>query len=829
MIAKLLKMFAPVPVLKETTDVNRYKDKFPEFFPEQTAEKTPPKKRMYPLLPLRNLVLFPEVIAPVIVGRQDSLRAVDQSLDTNKKIVVLTQKDTQKNLVDPETDLYHIGTLAEIAQHVRLPGSSIRLILLGLRRVRVEGFVEENGIMQAEFSYMPDEADADPIELEAAKRFVISQLGDYIKLIQHVPEDLLNVVDNLDDVMQYLNILANYLPATIEEKQNLLAETNVVKQLNAVGGLLEKECEISNVSIRIREKANQKLKQAEKEYYLREQLKAIQEELKVEDEEDEEYRDLYKQITEKQLPEEAAKQVKDEIKRLKKIPSLSPEYGLIKSYLDLIFDLPWYEKTEDAIELKQVAAVLDEDHYGLQEVKERILEFLAVKKIAPDSKGPILCFVGPPGTGKTSLAKSVARALNRHFIRISLGGVRDEAEIRGHRRTYIGALPGRIINGMKKAEVINPLILLDEVDKMDSDLRGDPTAALLEVLDPEQNNAFVDHFMEIPYDLSQVLFITTANMLYNIPEPLVDRLEIIQLSSYTQEEKIAIMQRHLIPRQIAEHGLEHRNKPVFSTAMIKKIISEYTKEAGVREAERLVAKICRKIAKQLVDKPANQQDTHAITAKDLNAFLGPAKYQKEERETKPQIGIATGLAWTEVGGTILPIEVATMPGKGNLTITGQLGEVMQESAKAALSYIRAREKQFNLPKNFHDKLDLHIHVPEGAVPKDGPSAGIAITSALVSALTRQALSPEFAMTGEITLRGNVLPIGGLKEKLLAAHRAGIPNVIIPRKNEAELTKLPDKIRKQLHIHAVEQMDDVLRHVMLAPAQRPRKKTATSRH
>lgn len=620
---------------------------------------------------------------------------------------------------------------------------------------------------------------------------------------------------------QYAFLLAGYLPGSVEQKQELLQTTNPIERLYRIGTILERECSIQKINFDIKQKANNRLKKAEKEYILKEQLKVIQDELS-EDGGDADGNGNYEAMIEKHgLPGHAADHVRREIKRLKQTPSFSPESAVIRSYLDFIFELPWQEKTEEKIDLKHVREILEERHYGLDKIKERITEFLAVKKLSPESKGAILCFVGPPGTGKTSLARSVADALGRKFVRLALGGVRDEAEIRGHRRTYIGAMPGRILNGLKQAEVTNPVMLLDEIDKMNSDMRGDPTAALLEVLDPEQNTSFSDHFLEMEYDLSHVMFITTANSLHALPEPLIDRLEIIELSSYTEEEKVEIAMRHLIPKKIKDHGIAGTREPVFSRDLIRQLIRSYTKEAGVRNLDRHIATICRKIATQIVNEEEKEQEIPAttnMTKSLLEKYLGPAKFQQDEKEKEDQVGIATGLAWTEVGGTILPIEVATMPGKGNLVLTGQIGEVMQESAKAALSYLRAHGKEFKLPKKFMDEnIDIHLHVPEGAVPKDGPSAGIAIASALLSALTQQPISANVAMTGEITLRGRVLPIGGLKEKVLAAHRAGIPHILIPDKNQADLQEIPKNILKKMDITPVQSMDEVVKHVLVAQA------------
>lgn len=778
------------------------------------------------ILPLRNLVVFPEMVVPILVARPDSVKATQKVIDKNKKILIVTQKNEKQSFIKPEKDLYSIGVIAEISQFVQNSDSSFRLIVSGQKRVRILKYERKEDILLAHYQSVEDSPYVGEIELEAAKRHVNHLFSEYLKLVNNIPDEFLSLVERTDDISQFAFLLAGYLPGPVAQKQKLLQNTNPIKRLYDIASILEKECNIQKINQNIQQKANKKLKKAEKEYILKEQLKVIQEELNQGQEEDSAGSTNYeKLITKHKLPPHALTHVKREIKRLNQTPSFSPEAGVIRSYLDFVFELPWHKKTKEKINLDKVQKVLDNGHFGLEKIKERIIEFLAVKKLSPQSKGAILCFVGPPGTGKTSLARSVADALGRRFIRLALGGVRDEAEIRGHRRTYIGALPGRILAGMKQAGVTNPLILLDEIDKMDSDMRGDPTAALLEVLDPEQNHEFSDHFLEMPYDLSNVMFITTANILYSIPEPLMDRLEIIQLSSYTEEEKIHIASNHLIPKQIQEHGIKNKRQPQFSNSILQYLIQHYTKEAGVRNLERKIATICRKIAKQIVDKSHKDKKekhpkTMKITKNNIEKYLGPIKFQMDEKEVEDQIGIATGLAWTEVGGTILPIEVATMPGKGNLVITGQIGDVMQESAKAALSYLRAHQKDFKLPRNFiQEKVDLHVHVPEGAVPKDGPSAGIAIASAILSALTKKPISSDVAMTGEITLRGRVLPIGGLKEKVLAAHRAGIPHVLIPQKNTSDLQDIPKGILKKVDITPVHNMDEVIKHVLVAQAKK----------
>ncbi len=819
-------------------ELQDFKQKYPQFFdsnlninastpiePNPAATTVTPQEpiKHLPLLPLRNVVAFPDMIVPVVVGRSESIKAIEKALGETKQVVVLTQRNADKTFLTPAKDLYDVGIIADINQNFRLPDGSVRLILSGTTRVRVDDFLTEDGVVEAAYTIFPDQAEANPLAMEAARRYATQQLSRYFKSMTQVPEELSILMDNLTDVAKYSNLIAAYIPGEMDEKQALLETNTVSRRLSKIGTILEKEYQVNFLSNEIRTKASHKLSQAEREYFLKEQMRVIQDELKENGNGEGEFETMLLKVDTLKLNAAAAKQAKEEINRLKKMPSFSPEAGLIRSYLDLIFDLPWFKKSPEKFDLKAASRILDHDHYGLDKVKERILEYLAVRKLSPDAKGPILCLVGPPGTGKTSLAKSVAAALGRKYIRISLGGVRDEAEVRGHRRTYIGALPGRIIKGMKTAGVVNPLILLDEVDKMDSDLRGDPTAALLEVLDPEQNSEFVDHFLEVPFDLSKVLFITTANFLYSIPEPLIDRLEIIPLYSYTEEEKIEIARHHLLPKIIAEHNLGKQSKPEFTDAMLRAIIRDYTREAGVRNLEKMLAKICRKLVRAIVDAEDKTPElTTTITTKLLHKYLGPPKFQADDKEKSDQIGIATGLAWTEVGGVLLPIEVATMPGKGVLTITGQLGEVMQESAKAALSYIRAREKQFKLPKDFNEKLDLHIHVPEGAVPKDGPSAGIAIATAIISALTKRTVSSEIAMTGEITLRGHVLPIGGLKEKVLAAHRAGIKTVVLPAKNESDIEDIPTNIRSRMQLHLVRNMDEVLSLVLSNPLPIPKK-------
>ena len=678
----------------------------------------------------------------------------------------------------------------------------------GLARARINKYLSNDPFFQVEVEEI-EEVEKKSVEVEALMRSVIYQFEQYIKLSKKIPPDTLVTVTSLEEPGRMADLIASNLMLKIQQKQEILEATTPLKRLEKLSEILAHEMEILEIERKINLRVRKQMEKTQKEYYLREQMKAIQKELGEKDERMAEADEYREKIAEVDLPEEVEEKALKEVERLEKMPPAAAEAVVIRNYLDWILSLPWNVQTEDRLDLKTAEKILDEDHYGLEKVKERIIEYLAVRQLTNKIKGPILCLVGPPGVGKTSLARSVARALERNFVRISLGGVRDEAEIRGHRRTYVGALPGRIIQTMRQAKSQNPVFLLDEIDKMSTDFRGDPSAALLEVLDPEQNNAFSDHYLEVPFDLSHVMFITTANTLYNIPQPLLDRMETIYLPGYTEEEKLEIAKRFLLPKQIKENGLQKENLTI-SEKTLRKIIRQYTREAGVRNLERQIASICRKIARNVV---RDKKGKTAVTGRNLHKFLGVPLYRYGIAEKEDEVGVATGLAWTETGGDTLIIEATLMKGKGKLLLTGKLGDVMRESAQAGLSYIRTRAAELQIEEDFHEKFDIHIHIPEGAIPKDGPSAGITMATALISALTQRPTKRTVAMTGEITLRGRVLPIGGLKEKVLAAHRAGIKTIILPVDNKKDLAEIPENVRKRLEFVFVEHMDEVLQYAI----------------
>ncbi len=777
--------------------------------PKQDKIKEIPSEpeKVYPVIPLKNLVVFPSMVTPFIVGRKFSIAAIEEAMQSDKKVLLVMQK--RANIENPKPkDLHKVGTVCEILQILKIPDGTIKVLVEGLRRVEIKEVVATDKYFQAKVVIpsviVPEESE---MEIEALIRNITHLFEEYVKLNKKVPPETVVTAMNTESPEEMVDVIAAQLRSKPAVKQKLLNIFDTVERLKMLVKVLQQEIEILNVEREVQEKVRENMQKTQREYYLQEQMKVIKKELGEKAEYLDEIAELKKAIKKAKLPKEAAEKCKKEIARLEKMPPMSAEASVIRTYIDWILELPWTYKTEDKNDLKEAAKILDEDHYGLKKVKERILEYMAVRQIADKLKGQILCFVGPPGVGKTSLARSIARCLGRNFVRISLGGVRDEAEIRGHRRTYVGALPGRIIQGMKKAKSKNPVFLMDEIDKMSTDFRGDPSAALLEVLDPEQNNAFSDHYLEIPFDLSDVFFITTANVTYNIPRPLLDRMEVIEIPGYTEDEKLHIAEQFLIPKQLKEHGLTEKNL-VFSRNSILDIIRYYTREAGVRELERTIAAICRKVAKKIVEE-GKQLKIH-ITCNLLHDYLGPRKFRYGEAEEKDEIGVATGLAWTEAGGDILAIEVSVVPGTGKLILTGKLGEIMQESAQAALSYARSKTKEYNLPENFYKKNDIHIHVPEGAVPKDGPSAGITIATALISALGKIPVRKDVAMTGEITLRGKVLPIGGLKEKVLSAHRANITNVILPAENKKDFEEIPKQIKKKMKFYFVKKMDQVLK-------------------
>ncbi|MBL4760936.1 MAG: endopeptidase La [Mariprofundaceae bacterium] len=747
------------------------------------------------------------MIVPLFVGREKSVSALDEVMQSGKKIILLAQKDADKDDPEPE-DLYQVGTLGNILQMLKLPDGTIKVLVEGGARVRVASIENNGNVLRANYQIMP-EADDDLREREAVAKTVEQQFEAYVKLNKKTPPEVLVSVAAVEEVDKLADTIASHLNLKLEEKQALLEIPSVIERLERLYGHMEDEMEILQVDKRIRTRVKRQMEKSQREYYLSEQMKAIQKELGDDDAQGD-MEALAKQIETSGLSKEAQEKANAELKRLKMMPPMSAEATVVRNYLDWLLDLPWKKRTRVRRDLSVAEAILDEDHFGLEKVKERILEHLAVLQLVRKMKGPILCFVGPPGVGKTSLGRSIARATSRKFVRMSLGGMRDEAEIRGHRRTYIGSMPGKVIQSMKKVGVKNPLILLDEIDKLGADFRGDPSSALLEVLDPEQNNTFNDHYMEVDYDLSEVMFITTANSL-NIPGPLLDRMEVIRLSGYTEAEKLAIAKRYLLSKQLKNHGLsEDEGFDVDDKALVD-VIRYYTREAGVRGLDRVLAKLCRKMARKWV------QDTPKVALKigrdDLEAYLGVRQYSFGMMEEEHQVGVVTGLAWTEVGGELLQIETALMPGKGKLTVTGQLGDVMQESIQAALTYVRSRAASLGLKSDFHQNVDIHVHVPEGAIPKDGPSAGLGMATSIISALTGITVKKEVCMTGEITLRGKALPIGGLKEKLLAAHRGGLTEVVIPEENVKDLKEIPKNILKGLKIHSVSHMDEVLKFVL----------------
>ena len=764
-----------------------------------------------PLLPLRDVVIFPHMVAPLFVGREKSIRALEEAMKNDKKIILSAQKDAKTNNPGPE-DIYHIGTVGNIVQMLRLPDGTVKVLVEGGNRVQLKNFGDENKFLKVEVEDLTEKNTSDA-ETNAMMRTLIEAFEEYVKLNKKIPTETLVTVSSIEDSSKLADTIASHLNFKLADKQEILECLDSSKRLEMLYGKIQSELEIIQVEKKIRNRVKKQMEKGQKEYYLTEQMKAIQKELGDKDDLKSEILEFEEQLKSKDIPEDITKTIEKEIKKLKSMSSMSAEATVVRNYIDWLVTLPWNsDMTEDEKSLDKAQKILDEDHFGLEKPKERITEFLAVRALTSKQKGPILCFVGPPGVGKTSLAKSVARAMGRKFVRMSLGGIRDEAEIRGHRRTYIGALPGKIIQGMKKAGSKNPVFLLDEVDKIGTDFRGDPSSALLEALDPEQNITFNDHYLEVDYDLSQVLFITTANVLHTIPWALEDRMEIIKLSGYTELEKNKIAGQYLIPKQLENNGLTKSNAR-FSDKALNLVIQRYTREAGVRTLEREIGTIFRKTAKEVVK---NGKDFSSnITPKLVQKFLGVPKFKHGEIEEKNQIGVSTGLAWTEVGGELLNVEVSIVPGKGTFTVTGKLGEVMQESTRAAMSYVRSRAKRLGLDRSFYQKIDIHVHVPEGAQPKDGPSAGIAMATAILSALIQKEVRRDLAMTGEITLRGRVLPIGGLKEKILAAHRGGVKVVLIPKENEKDLNDIPKEVLKSVEIISVNHMDEVIPHSILS--------------
>jgi ATP-dependent Lon protease len=761
-------------------------------------------KNVVPLIPLRDIIIFPYMVVPLFVGREKSIRALEQAMGDDKNILLAAQKQAKTD--EPQSkDIYEVGTLGSILQLLRLPDGTVKVLVEGKRRARIKEFVSEEESFLVKVEEIEDLTEED-VEIEALIRSVARSFETYVKLNKRVPPEMIMSVSAIDDPGRLADTIATHLTVKLEDKQELLNIVSSRKRLERLYQIMEGEIEILEVEQKIRQRVKRQMEKTQKEFYLSEQMKAIQKELGEKDEFKTEIQEFEEKIKTKKMSKEGAKKARQELKKLKMMSPMSAEATVVRNYVDWLVGLPWVHTTEEKKDIKEAERILEEDHYALENVKERIIEYLAVKGLVSEMKGPILCLVGPAGVGKTSLAKSVARASGRNFVRISLGGVKDEAEIRGHRRTYIGSMPGKIIQSIRKAGSSNPLVLLDEVDKMSYDFRGDPASAMLEVLDPEQNHTFNDHYLDCDYDLSKVMFITTANSFQGIPHPLLDRMETIRIAGYTEIEKLNIATIFLIPKQLKAHGLKDV-KIEFTRSALLTIIRRYTREAGVRNLERYIAKLLRKIAKEVLLKG---KDTKVkVGSRTLAKFIGPPQFRYGKIEEKDEIGVATGLAWTEAGGDLLAIEVALMPGKGKLTITGKLGDVMQESAHAAMTYIRSRAKDMGLEKDFYQNIDIHIHVPEGAIPKDGPSAGIAMATAIASVLTKLPVRKDVAMTGEITLRGKVLPIGGVKEKILAANRGGIAKVLIPKENEKDLKDIPKQVMKKLEVVLVEHMDEVL--------------------
>ncbi|MEV2685882.1 endopeptidase La [Paenibacillus larvae] len=762
------------------------------------------KVRRLPLLPLRGLLVYPSMVLHLDVGREKSVKALEKAMVDDSMILLCSQSEV--NIEEPNTDdIYRIGTISKVRQMLKLPNGTIRVLVEGIMRAEVTEYMANDEFYEVTAKELPEESGDDP-EIDALMRTVLTQFEHYIQLSKKVTPETLAAVSDIDDAGRLADVISSHLPLKIKDKQEVLETIDVGKRLEKLLAILNNEREVLELERKISQRVKKQMEKTQKEYYLREQMKAIQKELGEKEGRAGEAQELRAKLEEKQVPEKVEDKIEKEIDRLEKMPSSSAEGSVVRNYIDWLLSLPWNQKTPDDLDIHKAEEILDADHYGLEKPKERVLEYLAVQKLVQKLKGPILCLVGPPGVGKTSIARSIARSMGREFVRISLGGVRDEAEIRGHRRTYVGAMPGRIIQGMKQAGSLNPVFLLDEIDKMSMDFRGDPSAALLEVLDPEQNNTFSDHFIEIPFDLSNVMFITTANAVHNIPRPLLDRMEMLYIPGYTEIEKLEISRKYLLPKQRRDHGLQENQLTVGEDALMQ-IIRGYTREAGVRGLEQQLASVCRKAAKKIVSYPDLEVE---VSKGDLDDYLGSPKFRYNLAEEQDQVGAVTGLAWTEVGGDTLTIEVTIMEGSGKLTLTGKLGDVMKESAQAAFSYSRSKAKELNIAPDFHEKYDIHIHIPEGAIPKDGPSAGISMCTALISALTQIPVSREVAMTGEITLRGRVLPIGGLKEKTLAAHRAGIRKVVIPKDNEKDIQDIPESVREELAFYPVSHMNEVLR-------------------
>ncbi|HHT20370.1 MAG TPA: endopeptidase La [Tissierellia bacterium] len=766
-------------------------------------------KKSIPLIPLRGLIIFPNMVLYFDVGREKSIQALEEAMLRDQLVFLTTQRDLEVEDPSP-SDFYQIGTIAKIKQMLKLPGDAIRVLVEGQTRSKVESFVRTHDYFDVHYEELDGEVDEADIEAIALVRTIKETFQKYSSVSNKIPPEVVLSLQNIDDPGRFSDLIAPQLGISIDKKQELLEAVDIKDRLRKVYELLLQEIEIVEIEQDINEKVKNQINKLQKEYFLREQMKVIQQELGEDDEPSSDADKFMERLNSLRLRKDVHEKLEKEIKKFSRMNPSSPDSMVTRNYVEWILDLPWNKSTKDRIDLPHARKILDEDHYGLDKVKERVIEYLAIRKLTNSLKGPIICLVGPPGVGKTSIASSIARALNRKFIRMSLGGVRDEAEIRGHRRTYIGAIPGRIMTSIKEVKSKNPLFLFDEIDKLSSDFRGDPASALLEVLDPEQNKTFQDHYLEVPFDLSKVMFLTTANTTQTIPRPLLDRMEVIEITGYTVFEKEEIARRHLLPKQLKENGLEDYDVTISKEALLT-IIEGYTRESGVRELERKLAQVLRKVAAIIVEEG---KKSFSVTKKNLESFLGPIKYRQDERDEENHVGIATGLAWTSVGGETLKVEVNLMKGKGGLSLTGQLGDVMKESAQAGLSYIRAAADKFGVTADVFKDNDIHVHVPEGAIPKDGPSAGITMATAMTSALTGKPVRSNVAMTGEITLRGRVLPIGGLKEKILAASRYGIDTVIIPADNESDLADIPKQVLKGITVHPVKSMDEVLELVLI---------------
>ncbi len=780
---------------------------------EQTLPAFSADSGFLPLLPLRDVVVYPHLVIPLFVGRAKSVKALELASDGNKQIFLVAQKSANKD--EPEaSDLYEVGTIATVLQMLKLPDGTVKVLVEGVSRAKLIEFQDTSDCFTGKAEVIEEASEDDP-EIQALMRSVFTQFDQYVKLNKKIPPEILTSLATIEDASRLADTISAHLTLKLEEKQSILEMFSIAERLEHLLGVMEGEIDILQVEKRIRGRVKRQMEKSQREYYLNEQVKAIQKELGEQDE-NADIDELAKRIDAAKMPKEALDKATSEMKKLRMMSPMSAEASVVRNYIETLVNLPWKKKTKISKDLIEAQRILDEDHYGLEKVKERIVEYLAVQQRVDKLKAPILCLVGPPGVGKTSLGQSIAKAINRKFVRVALGGVRDESEIRGHRRTYIGSMPGKILQSMAKVSVKNPLFLLDEVDKMGQDMRGDPSSALLEVLDPEQNHTFVDHYVEVEYDLSDVMFVATSNSM-NIPEALLDRMEIIRLAGYTEDEKLNIAMRYLVPKQLKAHGLK-TNEIDFTEAAVQEIIRFYTREAGVRSLDRDISKVCRKVVKDLLTAKQGlpkegKLDLVKITPENLEKYLGVQRFDFGLAAKENQIGQVTGLAWTQVGGDLLTIESVAMPGKGKTITTGKLGDVMQESIQAAMSVVRSRAKRLGIPEDFYEKNDIHIHFPEGATPKDGPSAGIGITTALVSVLTNIPVRADVAMTGEITLRGEVLPIGGLKEKLLAAHRGGIKTVLIPDQNIKDLTEIPDNVKNCLDIHPVKWIDEVLEYAL----------------